>query len=299
MLRIALNILFLSLMSHTALSQSYLEQLEFGIEQFYSGNWQQAEQSFDDLIKNESRQPEAYFFRSMIPFWKYFFGGESKEDAQLFLKWSAKAIQVTENHLRRNSKDTSAVLFLSGLHGYRALVAADQEEYSIAIKSGLTGFNYTRKILSMNDDNPDAKIGRGIYYYMTGSIPSQVKWMAGALGFDGDKQWGFDELEIAAQSNSRVSIDANLILSYLYLKENRPDLALQSANRLVEKYHTNCIFRFYQARAYEDLGNWESALGAYQQVILMNDTQLAALTSDAQKRLEQLQPKLDGTMGSK
>ncbi len=299
MLRIALSILFLSLMSQITLSQTYREQLELGIDQFYSGNWQQAEQVFDSLIKDESKQPEAYFFRSMIPFWKYFFGGESKEDAQLFLKCSGKAIQVTENHLRRNSSDTSAVLFLSGLHGYRALVAADQEEYSIAIKSGMTGFNYTRKILSMNDDNPDAKIGRGIYYYMTGSIPSQVKWMAGALGFDGDKQWGFDELEIAAKSASRVSIDASLILSYLYLKENKPDLALQSANRLVQKYDENSIFRFYQARAYEDLGNWEDALGAYQKVIQINDTQLSALTSDAQKRLELLQPKLDGTMGSK
>jgi tetratricopeptide (TPR) repeat protein len=286
-------------MSNTVLSQSYQKQLESGIEDFYSGNWQQAENVFDSLIKEESKQPEAYFFRSMIPFWKYFFGGESKDDAQHFLKWSAKAIQVTENHLRRNSKDTSAVLFLSGLHGYRALVAADQEEYSIAIKSGMTGFNYTRKILSMNDDNPDAKIGRGIYYYMTGSIPSQVKWMAGALGFDGDKQWGFDELEIAAQSDSRVSIDANLILSYLYLKESKPELALQSATRLVHKYDSNSIFRFYQARAHEELGNWEDALGAYKQVIQINDRQLESLTSDAQKRLTELQPKLDGTMGSK
>ncbi|TNE70716.1 hypothetical protein EP331_11305, partial [bacterium] len=247
-----LTVLFMPLNSF---SQSYDSALETGIHDFYSGNWNMAETQFDSLILEKPTQPEAYFFRSMIPFWKYFFGGESKNDASDFLDWSEKAIKVTEKHLRNNSTDTSSVLFLSGLHGYRALVAADQEEYSIAIKSGMTGFNYTRKILALNDDNPDAKIGRGIYYYMTGSIPSQIKWMAGALGFDGDKQWGFNELESAAQSSSRVKVDANMILTYLYLQDKLPENASVTINRLLELYPQNSIFNYYRAKISQELND--------------------------------------------
>lgn len=280
------------------LSQNYVSELETGITQFYSGDWKAAESTFDKLIADEPRTPEAYFFRSMVPFWRYFFGGETNSDAEEFLKWSDKAIKVTTKHLRKNRKDTSAVLYLSGLHGYRALVAADLEEYSIAIKSGMTGFNFTKKILKLDDSNVDAMIGKGIYYYMTGSVPSSVKWMTNAMGFDGKKEWGFESLEKAGKSDARVSVDANMILSYLYLKEQQPELATASVNRLLDKYQNNSIFVYYKAKSLEQSNKYNDALNWYTKLANINDPILTNLTDEAKIKIDELNASLTETMGS-
>lgn len=270
------------------LSPVYKTELEKGVLAFYSGDWESAQSTFDSLIEINSTQPEAYFFRSMIPFWSYFFGGESKSNAETFLLWSDKAIRVTESHLKNHPTDTTSVLFLSGLHGYRALVAADQNEFSIAIKSGLTGFNFTKKILSMGKDQPDAKIGRGIYYYMTGSVPTSIKWMTSALGFDGTKELGFKELENAAANQSNVQTDAKMILSYLYLKEKKPELALPHLESLLNSYPKNVIFYFYKAQVLEELKQTNLALNAYSKVIELNNSDLKDLKRMAELKVENL-----------
>lgn len=271
------------------LSDSYTEQLEKGVTLFYSGNWSDAQESFESLISADKMAPEAWFFRSMIPFWKYFFGGETKQDAQEFLSWSEKAIYYSDKHLKSNPTDTSIVLLLSGLHGYRALVAADQQEYLIAIKSGITGFDFTKQILAMDESKTEAKIGRGIYYYMSGSVPSSFRWM---LGFKGDKDMAFSELETAGNSESRVSVDANLILTYLYLKENQPYKAFQSSLRLLKKYPDNAIFRYLHAQSLEKIGKRQQAYEFYTAIVNTNDSSIEQIITDSNKRKTRLEAEL-------
>lgn len=278
------------------LTDSYTEHLEKGVTLFYSGNWSDAQASFESLISTDESAPEAWFFRSMIPFWKYFFGGETKQDAKEFLSWSEKAIYYADKHLKTNPADTSIVLLLSGLHGYRALVAADQQEYLIAIKSGITGFDFTKQILAMDESKTEAKIGRGIYYYMSGSVPSAFRWM---LGFKGDKEMAFSELEVAGKSDSRIQVDANLILTYLYLKENHPYKAFQSSLRLLKSYPDNSIFRYLHAQSLERIGKNQQAVEFYTSIVNGNDTSIQQIVTDSNNRKNHLEAQLnDGNGGN-
>jgi len=281
------------------LKADYTNELEIGITHFYSGQWGKADSTFTSLIKQDPKAPEAYFFKAMVPFWKYFFAGQSKSDAKQFLNFSESAIDVSEKYLQSHEKDTSIVLLLSGLYGYRALVSADLGEYFTAAKSGLAGFDFTKQILKMDENLAETKIGKGIYYYMSGSVPDNGKWITKLFGMKGTKEDAFAELEVAAQSDSRVNVDANLILTYLYLKEFKPYQAFKTSLRLTKMYPTNSIFLFLHADSLEKIGKTEDALVYYNSVILHNHNEIEHLTLSAKEKTEELRYNLNQSFGSK
>jgi tetratricopeptide (TPR) repeat protein len=249
---------------------SYESRLEKGIESFYRSDWTQALSVFRELQLAEPQNPKAYFFDSMIPFWQYFFATSDSKSATEFLKRSEKAIDVAERRLKRSSKDTSAVLMLSGLYGYRSLVAAAEKEYTTAIKSGVTGFTYTRQLLAINDTNDDALIGKGVFQYMVGSIPKEGRWMTNMIGMSGTMEGGFRDLERASASKSSSRIDAMMILAYLYDREKMYPDALRVSKELVKHYPQNIIFQYYLARSLDMTNQIDKAVDVYRHVVQQN-----------------------------
>lgn len=266
----------------------YEEKLVEGIDAFYRYDWEEARGIFNDLKDQEPDDCRAYFFDSMIPFWTYYFGDNTPEAAENFLEKSQIAIEISQTQLEKNPHDTTMVLMLSGLYGYRGLVAASENEYKTAIQSGMTGFKYTRQLLSLNSSNPKALIGKGMFYYMVGSVPNNLQWMTNALGISGDKQEGLDALERAAKSESYVSIEAKMILAYLYQRENQYNKALSKLNDLIQRYPENIIFQYNIARVYEEKGSFKAAEEKYQKVLSMDAGELQSLQIESEKRLHKL-----------
>jgi tetratricopeptide (TPR) repeat protein len=260
-------LLFVPNRSFAQTKSAYESRLERGIESFYRSDWAQAQSTFRQLQVLEPQNPKAYFFDAMIPFWQYFFASSDSKSATEFLKRSDKAIDVAEKRLKRSARDTSAVLMLSGLYGYRSLVAAAEKEYTTAIKSGVTGFTYTRQLLAINDANEDALIGKGVFQYMVGSIPKEGRWMTNLIGMSGTVDGGFKELERAAKSKSSSRIDAMMILAYLYDREKRYHDALRISKELVKAYPENIIFQYYMARSLDMTNQVDKARDVYRYVV--------------------------------
>lgn len=268
---------------------SYEQQLEAGIEAFYQTEWGEAHKIFSEIKKEYPKDPTPHFFESMMPFLEYFFVEQSEELANDFLRKSEKATTLSLEKLEASSSDTTMVLMLSGLYGYRGLVAAGQGEHRIALQSGLKGFNYTRKLLSINSNRPDARIGKGMFYYMVGSVPNGMKWATNLFGLSADIEDGFHELKIAANSSSYVSNDAKMMLMYLYQKEKRLDDALLYANELTEELPNNVIFLYKKADILENLGNREAALRVYNTIIEKNNSDVELITEKSQKKVAELE----------
>lgn len=269
-------------------SASYEEKLQEGIEAFYNTEWDKAESLFQELMEENEKDPQPHFFSSMMPFWEYFFIDQNEELADEFLSRSEKAVNLSEQKLDSSPNDTTMVLLLSGLHGYRSLVAAGESNYRVAIRSGMTGFSYTRKLLSLDTDRPDARIGRGMFYYMLGSVPSELKWATNMAGLKGDMEEGFEELKIAAESDSYVSNDAIMLLMYLYNKEERYEEALSYAEKLTERLPKNIIFKFKKAEILENTGNKDQARELFAEIAESNHGRLATLIEKSKEKVEQL-----------
>jgi tetratricopeptide (TPR) repeat protein len=268
--------------------ETYEELLSEGVEAFYMTDWQKAGDIFEKMKLESPQDPLPHFFMSMMPFWEYFFIEQTGDLADEFLQKSEPAVKLSHDKLEKFPNDTTTVLMLSGLYGYRSLVAAGESNYRIAIQSGLTGFNYTRKLLSLGTDRPDARIGRGMFYYMVGSIPREMRWATNMVGIRGDVEQGFDELKKAAESDSYVSNDAKMMLMYLYDKEERFEEAIEYAEVLTEKFPGNVIFKFKKAQIHEKAGNKELAASLYAEVIDLNNSDLPEVKRKSIERLSVL-----------
>ncbi|HKK45236.1 MAG TPA: tetratricopeptide repeat protein [Balneolaceae bacterium] len=269
-------------------STGYNQRLKKGIEAFYTTHWKEAEATFKALQLENPNDSRAYFFSSMIPFWKYFFGANTKQAANLFLKRSEKAIAVSLDELNENPHDTTMVLMLSGLYGYRSLIAANESQYRTAIQSGVTGFKYTRQLLALDADDPRALIGKGVFYYMMGSVPPELRWMTNMAGLSGSKRQGFNALERAAESKSYVSNDAKMILSYLYEREGQYEKSLQNLRELGQRYPQNIIFQFNLARMLEKCNKIAEAKAKYKTVASLKNDELEVLKEKSRKRYKKL-----------
>ena len=268
------------------------EKLEEGIRYFYNTDWIQSGKIFRELAEEAPYDPRPIFFESMKPFLEYFFIDQSDELADEFLAISSKAIELSEKRLDSVRDDTTMVLMLSGMHGYRGLVAAGQNRHRIALGSGLTGFNYTRKLLSLGSDRPDARIGRGMFYYMVGSIPSGMRWASNIIGLRAEVDDGFNELKQAAETDSYIRNDALMMLMYLYEREERFEEALHYAEVLTSELPDNVIFQFKKAEILELTGNKGVALNVYRDIVSIDNQSLPRVTEKSRKKVEELQKNL-------
>jgi len=267
---------------------TFEEKLEHAVEQFYQTRWTDAQMLFNELKEERPGDPRPHFLESMMPFWEYFFIHQKSKLATEFLEQSESAVKLSEQRLDNNPNDTTMVFLLSGLHGYRSLVAASEKNYRVAMQSGVKGFSYTRQLLSIDANRPDAQIGRGMFYYMIGSIPSEVRWLTNIAGIRGDVKLGFRELDKAANSDSAVRYDAMLMLMYLHEKENEKSKALDYAVRLTDRFPDNVIFLYKTAELHDKLGNIEQAVENYRQIISADNKSLQEVTRMSKTRVDEL-----------
>ncbi len=266
-------------------------RLESAIHAFYQSHWEDAEAILDELTSSDPNDLRPYFFEAMLPFWKYFFAGEEPEVAQRFLEKSQKAVRIGNEYLDQHPNDTTVVLMMGGLYGYRGLVAASEKQYRTALQSGANGFSFTRKLMSMDSSHPDALIGQGVFNYMVGNIPREAKWLTSFAGLNGDKATGFEKLEEASQKSTHTSTDARMILTYLYQREERYDDALRVVSSLVEQWPDNIIFRYYYAKSLEYNNKYDQAREAYRMVAESGQKHLDLIQQRSAEKVDQLAQK--------
>jgi len=259
-----------------------------GVDAFYATNWTRADSSFNALMRSHPDDPRAYFFSSMIPFWAYFFGGNESAQAQSFLSRSERAIAIAEKRLSVAPADTSTVLLLSGLHGYRSLVAANEKEYRVAIGSGVKGYSFTKRLMEYGQDNPNALMGQGVFHYMVGTVPGEIRWMASLAGLSGDKDTGLRYLARVASSNSDARYDAIMILAFLMEREGRTDDALRYLGSMRRSYPDNVLALYHQSRLLESQGRIQDARAGYLKVMQTRQPEFSFLRSESRKKAAQL-----------
>ena len=270
------------------LTTEYEQKLERGIKAFYKADWDEARIVFEELKEDDENDPRAYFFDAMIPFWKYFFAGEPSESAEAFLEKSEIALETGKKRMDEDPGDTTTVLMMGGLYGYRGLVAAGERQYRTAVRSGASGYSYTRKLMQMSSDNPHALIGQGVFHYMVGTVPGEVRWLVNMIGLRGDKETGFEKLEEASQTETYTSSDARMILTYLYHEEEKFGDALRIVEPLVQQWPENIIFRYYYALLLEKTGNKDDAREQYRTILENDHPELSAIRTKGEERLREI-----------
>ena len=101
-------------------------------------------------------------------------------------------------------------------------------------------------------------------------------------------QKGFDVLEQAAKSNSYVRNDAQMILAYLYEREQKDEKALKHLEALSARYPKNIIFQYNRARLLEKTNQIDQARAKYRMIASMDTNALDILKQKSKDRLQKL-----------
>lgn len=264
------------------------ELTQQGQAHFYRTEWSQAQTCYHALQEKMPDDPTGYFLDSMIPFWEYYFVERDPELADRFFEASQKAITRAERILVAHPDHPGAIAMLSGLYGYRSMVASEEGEIREAFRSGRRGYDYTQRLMEMEQRTPEMLIGRGIYHYMAGSVPRSLRWLARLFGLDGQKQTGVDYLEEAVRGDSFSRLDARLILSVIYRREDLLESALYHLNELLSEYDENRIFLLMKADLLQESGDLEAAGTIYETLTREEDARWERLSARAREEHEEL-----------
>jgi tetratricopeptide (TPR) repeat protein len=102
--------------------------------------------------------------------------------------------------------------------------------------------NYSRQLLEVDPDYPDAYLTSGFYEYLVGDLPFFLRWFIRFDGVQGDKEKGIERLQYVSE-NARYSAGfAKVLLAAVYLRENQPAKSVNMLTELTQKYPNNPLF---------------------------------------------------------
>jgi tetratricopeptide (TPR) repeat protein len=102
--------------------------------------------------------------------------------------------------------------------------------------------SYSRRLLEIDPDYPDAYLTSGFYEYLVGDLPFFLKWFIHFDGVQGDKEKGIERLQYVSK-NARYSAGfAKVLLAAVYLREERPADSVEMLTELAEQYPNNPLF---------------------------------------------------------
>ena len=102
--------------------------------------------------------------------------------------------------------------------------------------------NYSRQLLEIDPDYPDAYLTSGFYEYLVGDLPFFLRWFIHFDGVEGDKEKGIERLKYVSK-NARYSAGfAKVLLAAVYLREKRPADSVEMLSQLHQAYPRNPLF---------------------------------------------------------
>jgi len=168
----------------------------------------------------------------------------SSELVNQFRESIRKAKLLSENRLRKNSKDVEALYFLGAAESLNAAFAASIERrYLGASKDASSAVGHHRQVLKLDPNYYDAELSIGLYNYVLGSLPFPIRLLASLRGMRGSKKRGFESLERVADKGKWARDVARVVLIDLYKREKRWDDALELSRDLAKRYPENYNFQ--------------------------------------------------------
>jgi tetratricopeptide (TPR) repeat protein len=145
-----------------------------GIDQLYNLEMEQAERTFDEVIRMAPNDAHGYFFKGMIHFWIFSLNKDPKAYARFF-ELADRVIAISERERARDKNDVVATFFLGGIYGYRGLAHQRNGSMLKAAWDGRKGYSLLKDAVTAKPDLYDAQMGFGLYSYLVGLEAAENK----------------------------------------------------------------------------------------------------------------------------
>lgn len=254
------------------LSVEAQKQIERGINKTYRMDFQNAISCFDSTIKSYPERPEGYFFKSANYFWQTSVNLKDEYRIEKFRINTELTIEKAKE--LKETKDLK--FFLGASYGNLGRYHALKGNWVRAFWYGKKGKIYLEDLVEMDSTYYDAYLGIGIFHYYADILPSFIKVLSGILGVHGDRERGLYELKLAAEKGNYSRVEANYILTDIYVDlEGEYTKAEQLCLQIQKEFPQNYGFLYNLGKSYQFRGEANKAIAVYSEMIARIDTVLA------------------------
>jgi len=179
----------------------------------------------------------------------------------------AQAEAIEEQRLKANPNDVD-MIYARGVTRaqFSVYTALIERAWFSALRNAVGARRDHERVLELNPNYVDAKLVVGTHNYVMGSLPWTVKVAAAVVGLSGSKEKGLQYLREAANSNSEVSVDAQVLLCLFLRREHRYEEALPIMRGLSARYPRNVLFALEVGNLLRAEGNYGEAAEVYTRV---------------------------------
>jgi tetratricopeptide (TPR) repeat protein len=222
--------------------------LRDGLNKMYRYDLQEADKSFDELLRQFPEHPVGYMHKAEVVWWKALRDNKNAKLEAAFEHYTDLAISKGQILLKKNPKDFFALLYVAGAYGNRTRYNIYiNKSYYRAMRAGIKGYEFVGPAHALRPDYADCLIGTGAYNYFSGSLPAVIKWLAWMFTQRGDKDKGIQELELAAKKGEYGQVAAKMVLLGVYYNEKRFGDYERMTSELIEQFPTNPVFVMWLA----------------------------------------------------
>ena len=245
-----------------AQSQDFNEMAANGMDLIFNLKFDEANKTFDEMIRMYPENAIGYYLKSKNYFWMYALGNQNEELVKPFVDLSFEAIDASKKMLKKNRDDLDALFYMGTAYGYLGRYYAETDGFFKAFWYARKGDKYLKKALKKDPGYYDAYLGVGILHYYVDVLPSFIKSISFILGLAGDREKGVEEVTIASRQGHVTKTEAKFILAQLvyFEMENDYDNALKIYEELIEEYPDNHFLDLGIVQCYRSLSKYELAV---------------------------------------
>ncbi|MGB3469010.1 MAG: tetratricopeptide repeat protein [Cyclobacteriaceae bacterium] len=180
----------------------------------------------------------------------------------IFLVFEDKLREVIDKSQNLPDKlKAEKIFFEMSARGFLAEHYADEGAYMKAFGEAHKTYGFMKDGFGMVDKAPEFLLTSGLYNYFRVAYPEKHPAYKPLLWFfkGGDKQKGIHQLERAVDETIISKVEANLYLSYIYLRyERKPEKAAAYLGNLFKSYPENKYFRAKYVEALIETGKYSN-----------------------------------------
>ena len=222
--------------------------LRSGLNKMYSYDLQEADDSFDELVRRFPEHPIGYMHKAEVVWWHALRDNKNPKLEAGFERYTDLAISKGQSLLKKDPKNFYALLYVAGAYGNRTRYNVYvNKSYYRAMRAGIKGYDFVAPAQALRPNYVDCLIGTGAYNYFAGSIPTLMKIFSWMFTQGGDKAKGIQQLELASQKGEYGQIAAKMVLLGVYYNEKRFEDYRRLTLELIEQFPTNPVFVMWLA----------------------------------------------------
>ena len=255
--------LFLLLLISSAFSKNIHlgdDLVKEGVFAFYNYDY---ERSLELLSKAREEYPEhpGVHFIWAAATWTKSLAHEPVDTTHVVLERAlSDIIPIYDSLVEKYPLDPYYRLYQGSAIGLTARVTLSQKRWFSTLSRAYQGFVIIMDIMEDYPNLIDGKLPIGIVQYYSGMSNSLLKWAVKLYGVNASTELGLNEMTLAADSSEWAWVEANGILSFLYLwVEDDPVLAAKHSRKVVEKFPNNYYYKIMFLEALIKIGDLDKA----------------------------------------